>query len=259
MEDIKRIREVAAAAAREAGEYALENMGKLKEILYKDGHNNLVTNADKYCEKLIVERINREFPDHDILAEESGEHIAEGVYKWVIDPIDGTTNYAHGLPVFCVSIGVVLGGEVLCGVVYDPSRDEIFEAAKGSGATLNGEAISVSTRGEIRDALTCTGFAYVDRGESRNIYNFQKMMGRAQAVRRMGSAAIDLCYVASGRFDGFWELGLCPWDTAAGQIIVTEAGGKITTDEGGPFDIFCKGVLATNGLIHDEMLQILAE
>jgi len=259
MEDISRIREVAAAAAREAGAYALENMGKLKEISHKGGYNNLVTNADKHCEKLIVERIKGEFPDHDILAEESGEHAARGVFKWVIDPIDGTTNYAHGFPVFCVSIGVVLQGEVLCGVIYDPSRDELFEAAKGYGATLNGEAISVSTRSEVRDALTCTGFAYMNRGKSRNMQNFQKMIGRAQAVRRVGSAAIDLCYVACGRFDGFWELGLCPWDTAAGLLLVTEAGGKVTTDEGGPFDIFAKGILATNGLVHDEMLQILAE
>lgn len=257
MEDIKRIKEVAIEAAREAGVYMLEHMGKLKEIEYKGGINNLVTDVDKASERIIIDKIRSNFPEHAILAEESGEQQSGGRIKWVIDPLDGTTNYAHAFPIFCVSIGIAIDGDMSVGVVYDPTRDEIFHAVKDEGSFLNGNKISVSSTEAVQNSLLATGFPYNVDGKLVNMEYFKRMIGKSQAVRRAGSAAIDLCYVACGRFDGYWELYLQPWDTAAGTLIVSEAGGKITKIDGAEYNIYDKEIMATNGKIHLEMRQIL--
>ncbi|MEA3488757.1 MAG: inositol monophosphatase family protein [Candidatus Omnitrophota bacterium] len=257
MKEMEEIRKVAEKAAREAGTYILSHIGKRKEITHKDGINNLVTDVDLTSERMIIERIKKEFPSHSILAEESGEDKKDDAFRWVIDPLDGTTNYSHGFPFFCVSIAVMTAGSIRTGVVYAPSQDEFFTAEEGKGAFLNGDRIKVSDRGSVKDSLIATGFAYGVQGKIANLRSFEIMLKNAQAVRRAGSAAMDLCYVACGRFDGFWEIGLSPWDTAAGQLIVKEAGGRVTTLCGEPFDIFRKRILATNGEIHKEMIKLL--
>ncbi|MGB2600529.1 MAG: inositol monophosphatase family protein [Candidatus Omnitrophota bacterium] len=257
MDELKKIKEVAEAVAREAGEYVYSRMGRLKEVSHKSGINDLVTDVDKGSERIIIEKIKENFPDHSILAEESGEDSSGGAFRWVIDPLDGTTNYTHSFPFFCVSIGVFYDDKVKIGVVYDPCRDELFIAGKGNGAFLNGSPINVSGRQTLSDSMIATGFAYNMETKKANLGHFGIMMETAQSVRRAGSAALDLCYVACGRFDGFWELGLHPWDTAAGQLIVTEAGGKVTDMSGKDFDIFKKNIIATNSKIHFEMVNLL--
>jgi myo-inositol-1(or 4)-monophosphatase len=257
MEDLDQIQEVAVFAAREAGKYILKNVGKIKEVTHKEGLNNLVTDVDKASEKIIIGIIKDSFPGHSILAEESGREDAASRITWVIDPIDGTINYEHGFPVFCVSIGVAFGDVIKIGAVYDPTRDELFYAQEGKGAFLNGRKINVSSRDKIQDSLVATGFPYNLEGRIRNFDNFKTMLGSARAVRRPGSAAIDLSYIACGRLDGYWELGLSPWDTAAAQLLVKEAGGSVTTFYGGTYGIFEKEIVATNGKIHDEMLSLL--
>ena len=257
MEDTAKILKVAIEAAKESGEYMLGHIGKLKEVSRKRGFNDLVTDVDKASEKIIIDSVRKAFPSHSILAEESGEHDAQSEVKWVIDPLDGTTNYAHTFPSFCVSIGVVMGDSVKVGVVYDPTRDELFSSQSGKGAFLNDTPIKVSKVLSVQESLVATGFGYDVNDKLANVDHFKTMLIKAQAVRRPGSAALDLCYVAAGRLDGFWELGLSPWDTAAGQFLVKEAGGVITTMEGGPFDIYMKGIVATNGTIHEEMLDLL--
>lgn len=254
----KEIMETAVEAAKEAGSYASGRIGKLKEISHKDGVNNLVTDVDKTSEKMIIGRIKNKFPDHSVLAEESGEHASGGEVKWIIDPLDGTINYAHGFPIYCVSIAVSIKESVAVGVVYDPSRDELFSAEEGKGAFLNGTKISVSKRPLLKESLIATGFAYSTEGRIANIDYFKKMLEKAQAVRRAGSAALDLSYVACGRLDGFWEMGLCPWDTAAAQLILKEAGGKISKFNGGEWGIYDKEVIASNGLIHEELSKNIA-
>jgi myo-inositol-1(or 4)-monophosphatase len=255
MEDIPKIKKVAEETAREAGSYILERVGHLKEIAHKSGIHDLVTDVDKTSEKMIIDRINREFPSHAVLAEESGGQAPKDAVSWIVDPLDGTTNYTHSYPVFCVSIGVLIDGAVRVGVIYDPSREETFVAEEGKGARLNGQKIKVSPSGALADSLLATGFAYDLDCKIANLDYFRVMLESAQAVRRAGSAALDLCYVACGRFDGFWEMCLNPWDTAAGQLMVREAGGRVTGLDGGPFDIFNKGmIIATNGNIHDELL-----
>ncbi|MFH1837013.1 MAG: inositol monophosphatase family protein [Candidatus Omnitrophota bacterium] len=258
MEDNGKMMECAVEAAKKAGEYVVSRMGKLKEIGHKGGISDLVTDADKESERIITGMIRERFPSHSLLAEEGGESKGENKTKWIIDPIDGTTNFAHGFPVFCVSIGVSVGGEVKLGVVYDPTRKELFAAEKGKGATLNGVPMRVSKEEKVQGALVATGFAYDVEKKEANIENFKIMLRNAQAVRRPGSAAIDLCYVACGRFDGFWESYLSPWDTAAGHLMVTEAGGIVTKFDGQLFDIFEPEIVATNGKIHEEMLKLLS-
>ena len=248
-----KIKEVAVSVVQEAGKYALKRMGHLKQVSQKSGRTDLVTDVDKKCEEIIINTIKKDFPSHSILAEESGEYSQEADYKWVIDPLDGTTNYAHAFPVFCVSIGVTFKGKVKLGVVYDPSRDELFVAEDDKGASLNGNKIEVSKTKALQDSLVVTGFAYNTEGRIANVEYFTKMLENTQAVRRLGSAALDLCYVACGRFDGFWEMGLNPWDTAAGQLMVKESGGNVTQMNGEPYDIYKKDIMATNGIIHDEM------
>ena len=259
MKDLKKIRKIAVKAAKMAGKHAFRNVHNIKKIEHKEGINNLVTNIDKKCEDIIVSTITKHFPTHSILAEEGGEKLLGQEYTWVIDPLDGTTNFAHAFPFFCVSIGVIVDGEVKVGVVYEPNRDELFEAVSGAGAYLNGERISVSKNVRVQDSLVATGFPYNVEGKKHNLKLFTHMLDKAQAIRRAGAAALDLCYVACGRLDGFWELGLAPWDTAAGQLIVKESGGAVSHLDGSEFSIYSKEIVATNGLIHEEILKSLTK
>lgn len=250
--------EVAEETAREAAKVLLENLGKVKEIEFK-AKNSLVTEVDKLSEKIIISNIKKNFPTHDIFAEESGKDLSDSDYLWLIDPIDGTTNYAHAYPFFSISIALEVKGEVIAGLVYDPVKDEMFTAEKGKGAFLNGESISVSKSDEIKHSHVCTGFMHeVKWMVEANIRHFGNFIRRARAVRRDGSAALDLCYVACGRFDGFWELGLNPWDTAAAVLIVKEAGGHLCKFNGDAYSIYDKEILATNSIIDEQMMEILS-
>jgi myo-inositol-1(or 4)-monophosphatase len=251
----------AISAARQAGQFLHQNIGNVKHVERKLGQDtNLVTELDRRAEEIIIAEIQKSFPDHDILAEESGSHEKESSFRWVIDPLDGTTNYTHGLPLYCVSIGLEVDGMLTLGVVYDPSRDELFTAEKGKGAFLNGSAIRVSRADALRESLLVTGFPYDLRSNpDRIVWVFEKFLMEAQAVRRLGSAALDLCYVAAGRFDGYWEFFLNPWDMAAGVLLLQEAGGNLSNFEGSPTTIYQKNVLATNGMIHSEMVRILRD
>ncbi len=241
------------SVARDAGALLMEYFRQRVKIEYK-GDVDLVTVADRKSEALILERIRREFPGHDVMGEE-GTRIETGSdYKWYVDPLDGTTNFAHGFPVFCVSLAVEHRGERIAGVVYDPTRDEMFSAEKGSGAELNGERIRVSATPRLGEALVATGFPSHKRHKNPNIYFYHQLTLRSHGVRRAGSAALDLCNVASGRFDGFWEFNLNPWDTAAGVLMVEEAGGRVTDFSGGPFQIASRETVASNGLVHDALL-----
>jgi len=246
------------AVAREAGALLLERLHDRHTVQYK-GEINLVTEADRLSEALIVERIRREFPGHDILTEESPETANGSGFRWIIDPLDGTTNYAHGYPVFSVSIALEVKGVIRLGAVYNPMLDELFTADKGAGAFLNGRRLNVSRTERLSRSLLATGFPYdIREDRNNNINYFKVMILSAQAVRRTGSAALDLAYIAAGRFDGFWELKLMPWDTAAGWLLVEEAGGCVTDLRGDPYQLHSPNILASNGLIHAEMASILA-
>jgi len=248
---------VALRAAEAGGAILMDYYGKVKSIEHK-GDINLVTEADHESEQSIVSAIKAAYPHHRILAEESGDSGDISPYTWIIDPLDGTTNYAHGYPCFCVSIAVEYGGEITYGVIYDPVREERFTAEKGKGAYLNGNAIAVSSTGEINNSLLCTGFPYDVREDMEtNIRLFRSFLMKAQAVRRDGSAALDLCYTAAGRFDGFWEQKLHPWDVAAGSLILSEAGGKLSRYQGEPFSIYIPEIIASNGLLHQQMLAVV--
>lgn len=245
--------------ARDAGRILAERMGRALEVSNK-GDIDLVTESDLASEKLIIERINSHYPRHAILAEESGEVArieTSSEWKWIIDPLDGTTNYAHGYPCFCVSIGVERAGQIELGVVYDPLRDEVFAAERGQGATLNERRIQVSQVEDLNRAMLCTGFPYDVRERPHFARHFSNFTMHAQAVRRDGSAALDLAYVAAGRFDGFWEDGLSPWDVAAGSLLVEEAGGRVSNFRGLPLDIYSPQVLVSNGAVHEAMMRIL--
>ena len=250
---------VAIEAAKDAGLFLKNNIGNIKTIERKYGQErNLVTEIDKGSEKIIIEKIKRYFPNHDILAEESGSrHASHSDYRWIIDPLDGTTNFTHGLPIFCVSIGIEKKGEIIIGVIYDPNLNEIFVAEKGNGAYLNDKNIHVSSISSLSDSLLVTGFPYnITENPNKAIERFINFLYNSQAVRRMGSAAIDLAYVAAGRYEGFWEVALNPWDVAAGSLIVQEAGGIISDFSGKKFNVYCQEVLASNGLIHKEMISV---
>lgn len=249
----------AIQVARDAGNLLVQRLGAAQ--ISNKGDIDLVTEADIAAEELIIDRIRSHYPLHGILAEESGEAVVEGSqrsdWKWIVDPLDGTTNYAHGYPCFCVSIALEHAGELEIGVVYDPMRDEMFAAERGRGATLNERRIRVSNVEELNRAMMCTGFPYDVRTRPDFARDFTNFTLHAQAVRRDGSAALDLAYVACGRFDGFWEDGLNPWDIAAGAILITEAGGRITNYENEPLDIYTKKVVASNGRVHDATLRLL--
>jgi len=250
----------AIQTARDAGRVLAEKFGRALQVSHK-GDIDLVTEADLAAERLIVERIRSHHPRHALLAEEAGEVRAvagaDSDYKWIVDPLDGTTNYAHGYPVFCVSIALEHAGRVVVGVVHDPLRDETFAAERGAGATVNGRTARVSDTAELNRALLCTGFPYDVRERAEFARHFHNFIMHAQGVRRDGAAALDLAYVAAGRFDGFWEEGLRPWDVAAGVLLVEEAGGRVTHYDGRPFHIYQPPIAASNGLIHDAMLGVL--
>ena len=244
--------------AHDAVRVLLDRFGRVNQITHK-GDIDIVTEADLAAEKLIVERIKSYYPRHTVLAEESGASAGEGAseWKWIVDPLDGTTNYAHAYPCFCVSIGLEYQGRMVLGVIHDPMRDETFAAERGEGATLNGRRIRVSEIDDLNQAMLCTGFPYDVRDRGDFARHFSNFIRHAQAVRRDGSAALDLAAVACGRFDGFWEEGLRPWDVAAGVLLVEEAGGRVSRYDGSPFNIYTPPIIATNGLVHDEMMRVL--
>ncbi|MGI8638683.1 MAG: inositol monophosphatase family protein [Pyrinomonadaceae bacterium] len=248
----------AIETAREAGQILLEKFGRKIDI-FKKGDINLVTEADLASEKLIIGKIRSYYPKHSILAEESGEALIDGeiVWKWIIDPLDGTTNYAHGYPCFCVTLALEHNGEIVVGVTFDPTRDELFAAEKGNGAILNGRQIRVSDTEKLGEALIVTGFPYDVSRRNDFARHFTEFVYKSRGLRRDGSAAIDMAYVACGRFDGFWEEGLNPWDVAAGVLLIEEAGGRISYYDDSPFSIYAPPICASNGLIHAEMLKIL--
>jgi myo-inositol-1(or 4)-monophosphatase len=246
--------------ARDAGRILAEKYGKTLQVTFK-GDINIVTEADLAAERLIIERINTHYPRHSILAEEAGtvDSIVgtDNEWKWIIDPLDGTTNYSHGYPCFCTSIALEKSGEIVIGVVYDPLRDELFAAERGEGATLNDRRIQVSQIDDLNRGMICTGFPYNVREKPDFSRHFTNFIMHSQAVRRDGSAAIDLAYVACGRFDGFWEDGLKPWDAAAGLLLIEEAGGRVSNFKGSKFNIYIDPMVASNGLLHEQMLNVL--
>lgn len=259
MEEHSRYFQVAIDAAKKAGQIQTNYYGRSYSVEYK-GESNPVTAVDKLCEEAIVQKILDAFPEHDILTEESPFNGKGSRWRWIIDPLDGTTNYLHGFPFFSVSIGLEMDGEIMLGAVHAPVFDELYYAKKGGGAFLNGSRISVSSTDELRKSFLGTGFPY-DVRENVDSYlrYFRQFVSRSYSIRRPGSASIDLCYLAAGRFDGFWELKLHPWDVAAGSLIVREAGGKVTDFKGQPYSIYSEEILASNGLIHEQMLQVIRE
>lgn len=249
--------ETAIFAAREAGRLLREIFGRKREIYFK-GAIDLVTDADLEAEELIVETVHSRYPDHTIVSEEREAYVGISPYKWIIDPLDGTTNYAHGLPWFCVSIALTTHEKSIFGVIYHPILEQLFWAKRGAGAYLNGEPIRVSTTGELGNSLLATGFPYNVHTEPEPVVSYLKnFLVHTRGIRRAGSAALDLCYVACGCFDGFWEIKLKPWDTAAGALIVEEAGGLVTDFGGRPFSPDMPEILASNGHIHQQMVDVL--
>jgi myo-inositol-1(or 4)-monophosphatase len=252
--------QTAQLAALNASDIHMKYFGKHKEIEHKLNEFDLVTNADKESEEIIIKTIRNKFAHHNVLSEEFNNDIETAEFTWIIDPLDGTTNYAHNYPQFCVSIGLMHRGDIIVGVVYDPVKNELFHAIKGSGAFLNTREIKVSSVKKVSESLLATGFPYDRRNKkANNMDYFEAFSYKAQAIRRPGSAALDLCYLACGRFDGFWELKLAPWDTAAGAIIVKEAGGIVSNFFSDSFDIFTKHIIASNPYIYDEMTTIIRE
>ena len=252
----KRFGKTAIKAALKSGVFIKNSVGKAGKVSYK-GRDNIVTEVDKAAEGIIIRTILAEFPDHSILSEESRPRVGRSHCKWIIDPLDGTTNFAHQFPFFSVSIALEIDGHLAIGVVYDPVRDEIFYGEAGKGATLNSRPIRVSGVRSLAESFLATGFSYGRMRKDRNVAHFKNLLMRAMAVRRAGSAALDLCYVACGRFDGFWEMYLHPWDSAAGAVIVREAGGIVTLFDGSEYLPYHKDILATNGLIHRQVSKIL--
>jgi len=248
--------EVAIRVAKEAGALLMDYLSRPLHTAQKSRRADLVTDADRASEKLIIDRLRAAFPQSTIIGEESGTHCGDPEECWYVDPLDGTTNFTHGYPMFCVSIAYERRGELEAGVIYAPFYDELFCATKGQGATLNGKPLRVSMVEKLGEGLTCTGFHPADF--ERNGRYFRIMSSHAQAVRRDGSAALDLAAVAAGRFDGFWEFDLHAWDVAAGALIVREAGGRVSAADGAPFEVSGKSILASNGLIHAPMQAVLA-
>jgi myo-inositol-1(or 4)-monophosphatase len=247
------------AIAREAGALLMSYFDRHIKIEYK-GDADLVTAADRAAEKLIVERLQTRWPQHGIVGEEGTRRDTGADYRWFVDPLDGTTNFAHGYPVFCVSIALARKDDQLeAGVLYDPTRNELFAAGRGQGATLDGKPLHVSKTACLAESILGTGFPSHKRHQSPNIHLYHQLTLRSHGVRRAGSAALDLANVAAGRYDGFWEFNLNPWDTAAGVLIVQEAGGAVTRFDGTPFRLDSSEIVATNGLIHEEVLANFRE
>jgi len=247
------------AMAREAGALLMRYFKQRVAIEYK-GDVDLVTVADRASEKLLVERLQSHWPEFGIVAEEGTRTDQDAEYLWYVDPLDGTTNFAHGYPVFCISMALVRkDGQIEVGVLYDPTRDEMFSAERGKGASLNGSPIHVSKTATLAESLLGTGFPSHKRHKNPNIHFYHQLTLRSHGVRRAGSAALDMANVASGRYDGFWEFNLNPWDTAAGVLLVREAGGKVTRFDGTPFRLDSREVLASNSLIHEELMKNFSE
>ncbi len=259
MENTDKLREVMFSAADAAAEIQLKYFEKDFEIGRKLDYSDLVTEVDKKCEAKIIEIIHNTFPGHNVLGEEGGDRHQKSDYVWIVDPIDGTVNYAHSVPIFCVSIAVEYKGEVILGVVYSPKTREKFYAEKGKGAFLNDRQINVSTIDLLKDSLLVTGFPYGSKDNYDHcIDHFVNFIKLGLPIRRLGSAALDICYLAAGRFEGFWEVNLNAWDVAAGYLILLEAGGKVTNFEGGQYSVYDKQILASNGkTVHDEMIDVL--
>lgn len=245
-------------AITESGNILEEYFQKDFKIESKDTISNLVTEVDKKSEAVIMEIIQSEYPGHFIMTEESGEIVTDSEYKWIIDPIDGTINYAHSIPICCVSIGLEKAGEIILGAVYNPFMNELFFAEKNQGAFLNDKKIEVSKEDDLRMSLLVTGFPYITSNEpdlQLNIFN--KIVSSDIPIRRLGSAALDLCWTANGRFDGFWEFNLHAWDVAAGSLILTEAGGTLSDFNGDEYSVYNKQILATNGKVHNQLLEVI--
>ena len=253
---MNKYREFTTTIAKEAGIFLKKRFNEKHTVNYK-GEIDIVTEVDKMAEEMLISRIDEKFPHHDILAEESTETDKGSEFRWIIDPLDGTTNYAHGYPVFCVSIALEKENEIIIGVIYDPMLEEIFVAEKGKGAFLNSKRISVSKTVELPKSLLATGFPYdIRTNPDNNLNYFNEMATKVLAIRRAGSAALDLAYMAAGRFDGFWELRLNPWDTAAGWLLVEEAGGLVTDIFGKDYHLKSPHILTSNGKIHGEMINV---
>lgn len=252
------LRDVLMSAVKAGGEVIAHYFDGVFKIENKTTINDLVTEVDKHAEKAIIDIIKATYPTHSIISEEVGELMQESDYAWIIDPIDGTVNFAHAIPICCVSIGLRHKGQMILGAVYNPIMKELFFAEKGKGAFLNDMKISVSKKSDFKKACLVTGFPYKwPKTYEHPIKVFERFIMEGLPVRRLGSAAIDLCWVACGRFDGFWEYNLNPWDIAAGYLIVEEAGGTITNFDGDPYNVDDKETLATNGIIHDAMLKLI--
>ena len=253
-------RRVAVDTARAAGQLLHHEHPAARQVSYKGAVTNLVTEMDGRAEALIVDALLNAFPDDGILGEEGSARPGSSGRRWILDPLDGTTNYAHGLPIYSVGLGLEQHGRIVLGVVYDPSRDEMFAAERGGGAWLNERRLSVSPTVTLDTSLLVTGFPYdIRTNPDNNLKEYAALSVRARAVRRLGSALIDLAYVAAGRFDGYWELSLSPWDVAAGGILVEEAGGRVTDLRGAPLDVDHPRLVASNGRIHDQLLTVLKE
>ncbi len=253
-------RRVAIDAACAAGRLLMAELLRPRRIAYKGTPTNLVTEMDARAEELIVDRLLAAFPDDGILAEERGAQAGRSGRRWIIDPLDGTTNYAHGLPVYAVSIGLVVERRVELGVVYDPSQDELYVGERGHGATVNDRSLAVSATATLDRSLLATGFpSNIRETRDTNLREYAAFAVRCRGVRRMGSATLDLAWLAAGRFDAFWELSLGPWDVAASSLFIEEAGGRITDLTGGPLDLDAPAVVASNGRIHEAVLAVLAE
>jgi myo-inositol-1(or 4)-monophosphatase len=251
--------EAAVEIAQEAGKILIEELSRPVDIRYKGDEVDIVTQADKRSEQAIVRRLNKYFPDHSVAAEEGSGKEADSEFRWHVDPLDGTTNFAHGYPCFCVSIALAQRDTILAAVVFNPVSKELFAAARGEGATLNGKKIGVSKVATLSTSLLCTGFPTRNRKASPNLQYYGDFTQRSHGVRRDGAAALDLGCVAAGRFDGFWEFGLQKWDTAAGVLLVEEAGGQISDFAGNCYQLGGPVILATNGLIHEEMRAVALE
>ncbi len=255
--DLGKISNRAIQIVVRTGDYVWRLSSRKKYVTYK-GVVNLVTQFDHKAQRLIVNYLLKNFPEYGILSEENVRYDINKPIKWLLDPLDGTTNFAHNLPIWAISLALEVEGKIILGIVYDPTRKELFSAIRGRGAFLNSKRIHVSKTKLLNQSLLVTGFPYdIRESKNNNLNYFARFCVRAQAVRRLGSAALDLCYTACGRFDGYWEIKLSPWDQAAGSLILKEAEGKITDFKGRPFDIYGQEVLGTNGLIHNQMMKVL--
>jgi myo-inositol-1(or 4)-monophosphatase len=258
MEEIKKYKQVLTEAVDESAKILKNNFNKQFKIGRKKHYSDLVTEVDKKSEAKIIDVIHKYFPEHNVLSEECGDLNKKSDYVWIVDPVDGTVNYAHSVPIFCVSIALEIKGEVKIGMVYNPISGERFYGEKDKGAYLNDKEITVSNIKELKDGLLVTGFPYGAKDNTDHcIDHFNNFVKASLPIRRLGSAALDMCWVACGRFDGFWEVSLNPWDVAAGYLILAEAGGKVTNFRGEKYSIYSKQVLATNGKIHGEMMEVL--